>query len=171
MAAICGSSLSYSLLQSATGLLLDFSHPQTKENQMRTWIGTCNFNSKVDALRYYRSQECDADEVNRKIRDGDIVIGRPDTQPGDLLYLDSDGRYHLEYDPEVQRREIEVIFKDPRYNYSTEVNGTRKSVCQYFNQPISLAAIEKDGDGEAVLMRPRAIIFFDGESVTTAVNF
>tara|TARA_R110002111_G_scaffold262758_1_gene340749 strand:- start:56739 stop:57218 length:480 start_codon:yes stop_codon:yes gene_type:complete len=61
---------------------------------METLAGTANFVSKWDAIQYYKNQECDRTEVERKIKDSEIFIGPPSTLPGDTWFI-KEGRYHV----------------------------------------------------------------------------
>lgn len=63
---------------------------------MATIYGTHYFVSRAAAVKYYKSQESDAVEVDRKIKDGEIAIGRPEVPPGCRLLTDEDGRLHIE---------------------------------------------------------------------------
>lgn len=65
--------------------------PKTKVPSGTTW-GTSNFVSKKAAFNYYKLYDCDAKEVNRKIRDGEISIGVPVVKEGRLI-LNDEGRY------------------------------------------------------------------------------
>jgi hypothetical protein len=60
-----------------------------------TTVGTANFMSRRHAIKYYKDHECDLKEVNRKLDDGEIIIGRPARELGTLITVDVDGRYHL----------------------------------------------------------------------------
>jgi hypothetical protein len=61
---------------------------------MATLVGTAHFVTRLDAIQYYKSQECDRKEVDRKIKDGEIFIGPPSTIPGDTWTI-IEGRYHV----------------------------------------------------------------------------
>lgn len=64
---------------------------------MATRYNTACFVSKEAAIKYFDSQECDSEEVERKIAAGEIFIGKPNCSPGDRIGLDlSEGRYFLE---------------------------------------------------------------------------
>lgn len=66
-----------------------------KPKFVTSW-GTPNFVSKTAAIRYYKTQECDTAEVNRKIKDGEIEIGYPKVPEGMTLWIDhEEGRYML----------------------------------------------------------------------------
>lgn len=63
--------------------------------------GTSHFRSRTAAIDYYLDYEENyataAKEVDRKIADGEIHIGRPDLKPGQRLTLiDSGNRYAIE---------------------------------------------------------------------------
>jgi len=55
--------------------------------------GTHHFVTELAAVTYYASQECDRAEVKRKIRSGEIAIGRPPKRADSHVQADSDGRY------------------------------------------------------------------------------
>ena len=61
-----------------------------------TWMGTSHFVSKTAAINYYKSYGNDTEEVNRKLRDGELQIGRPKSLPGRATRVDEDGRWHVE---------------------------------------------------------------------------
>jgi hypothetical protein len=59
--------------------------------------GTANFVSKAAAVRYYRDYGFDAADVDRKIAEGEIHIGKPTLKPGDRLVVVYNGtRYAIE---------------------------------------------------------------------------
>lgn len=61
-----------------------------------TSTGTSNFVSKKAAIKYYQNYDCDVEEVNRKIKDGEIEIGRPKVPEGMTLWVNQEeGRYML----------------------------------------------------------------------------
>jgi hypothetical protein len=61
-----------------------------------TFSGTANFISKAAANKYYKSQGYDLAEVNRKIKDGEIFIGKPEVPKGMTLKVNrEEGRYVL----------------------------------------------------------------------------
>ena len=61
-------------------------------------IGTSHFVSLMDAIRYYRPYGFDASDVERKIADGEIHIGPPETGKGRLLTIDCGMRYAIAYE-------------------------------------------------------------------------
>jgi hypothetical protein len=67
-------------------------------------IGTCFFRSRRDAIRYYRSQGYDLtayemhNEIERKIRDGEISIGNPPPKELYVVKWDADGLAYYELD-------------------------------------------------------------------------
>lgn len=63
---------------------------------MSNRYGTNHFTATRCALAYYRGQGYDAEEVQEKLEDGEIVIGRPQAKPGQSVKIDSDGRYWIE---------------------------------------------------------------------------
>lgn len=54
--------------------------------------GTSNFVSLSAATRYYRDYGYDASDVKRKIREGEIHIGKPSLKPGERLGLTDGGK-------------------------------------------------------------------------------
>jgi 2-polyprenyl-3-methyl-5-hydroxy-6-metoxy-1,4-benzoquinol methylase len=57
-------------------------------------IGTHHFASLAQAITWHRIHaDSDAQEVARKIKDGEIVIGRPEEKDSTLVAADSFGRY------------------------------------------------------------------------------
>ena len=61
-----------------------------------TFSGTPNFVNKRAATNYYKSQGYDLAEVNRKLRDGEIFIGKPVVPKGMTLKVNrEEGRYVL----------------------------------------------------------------------------
>lgn len=64
---------------------------------MATRFGTACFVSRKAAIKYFKAQECDAQEVDRKLASGEIFIGKPNCSPGDRILLDRvEGRFILE---------------------------------------------------------------------------
>jgi hypothetical protein len=63
--------------------------------------GTSHFESRVAAIRYYRPYGYDdvGAAVDRKLAEGEIHIGKPETKPGQRVWLDTkEGRYFMEDD-------------------------------------------------------------------------
>lgn len=61
------------------------------------------------------------------------------------------------YDPHIKMRTIKVCFADPQYDYSTDINGTRKSVCDYFrNARLNVGAFPSEN-----MQTPIAIEFVE----------
>lgn len=58
-------------------------------------IGTCYFPSRNSAIHYYKSQLFDAIEVDRKIAEGEIIIGKPPVNRDQFLLVNKEGRYVL----------------------------------------------------------------------------
>lgn len=55
--------------------------------------GTCHFVTKADAVRYYTDPEV----VERKLKDGEIKIGKPPLKEGEKLKINGrEGRYFIE---------------------------------------------------------------------------
>lgn len=57
------------------------------------FIGTSHFISRAAAIRYYRPYGTDAAEVDRKLADGEIHIGKPE---GTASIIPGEGRYRVE---------------------------------------------------------------------------
>lgn len=65
-----------------------------------TKYGTSYFPTRGNAIRYYRAYENDpAAAVERKLKAGEIHIGKPPTKPGDVLTIE-DCRYHVTEGPQ-----------------------------------------------------------------------
>ena len=60
-----------------------------------TFYGTCNFVSIQAANRYYKSMGYNAADVDRKLSEGEIIIGKPETPEGMKLMVNGEGRYVL----------------------------------------------------------------------------
>lgn len=131
---------------------------------MTTWIGTEHFISRARLYRYYRSQEYDMIAIEQKLKEGLCKIGRPDVKLGDLTFVNDEGRYCIEFDAEVKMRGVSLRFADQRYNYSTSINGTRKSICAYFNTMLNVAPMGASYD---VMMKPKMITFLDEDKHRT----
>lgn len=58
-------------------------------------IGTNNFESHDAACRYYATYGLCASDVDAKISNSEIVIGRPEIPKGHAIYVNDDGRYGL----------------------------------------------------------------------------
>ena len=59
-------------------------------------VGTNHFISLYHAYKYYRTQQVDSIQVNEKIKNGEIKIGRPDTRPDErIVLLDENCRYGI----------------------------------------------------------------------------
>lgn len=127
---------------------------------MTTKYGTQFFVSRRAAIKYYKTQEVDVADVDRRLREGEITIGMPPNVPGEVIELNrEEGRYFIHDDPS-KRHVVSLQFRDSRYDYRTEVNGTRKEICKYFQQPLSMSAQSpSDGDGETILLQPIRISF------------
>lgn len=60
-------------------------------------IGTPNFTSRAAAVRYYRDYGYEPYEVDLKISEGEIHIGRPTPGPGEsIVLIDGGRRYAVE---------------------------------------------------------------------------
>jgi hypothetical protein len=57
--------------------------------------GTCHFQTKRDAINYYKHQGETADDINRKAKEGEIAFGPPEAKAGETFWLDEDRRYHI----------------------------------------------------------------------------
>lgn len=73
---------------------------------MAITIGTCHFVSKAAAINYYKSQEHDMASVDQKIRESEIVIGRPEVPHGYDLRVNDEGRYVLVDDMPGENRRL-----------------------------------------------------------------
>jgi hypothetical protein len=59
--------------------------------------GTSHFVSKRSARRYYAYENATMADIDRKLADGEIHIGRPPLQPGQhLVLIDQFTRYAIE---------------------------------------------------------------------------
>jgi hypothetical protein len=65
-----------------------------RETRMHT-IGTAHFISLGAAIRYYRPYGFDKADVARKVAEGEIYIGKPETKPNEEIFT-RDGRYHIQ---------------------------------------------------------------------------
>lgn len=60
-------------------------------------IGTSYFVSKAAAVRYYAYEHATESDIDRKLAEGLIHVGKPDLKPGDRLStIDSGTRYAIE---------------------------------------------------------------------------
>lgn len=60
-------------------------------------IGTSYFVSKQAALKYYAYERATMVDINRKIDEGLIHIGKPELKPGQILSIIDDGtRYAVQ---------------------------------------------------------------------------
>ena len=60
-------------------------------------IGTCNFATFEDAVLYYKKQQIGEQQVLRKLKSGEIQIGKPRIRKGERLHIDpKEGRYIIE---------------------------------------------------------------------------
>lgn len=61
-----------------------------------TITGTSHFVSMTAAIRYYDQYGCSVNEVETKLADGEIHIGKPDLKPGQTLsVIPNEGRYQI----------------------------------------------------------------------------
>jgi hypothetical protein len=60
-------------------------------------VGTSHFVSRKAAIRYYRDYHYPNTEaaVDRKLADGEISLGKPETKPDEDLFV-REGRYHIQ---------------------------------------------------------------------------
>ena len=66
---------------------------------MKTRTGTSYFKSFDAAFRYYKDYGFNYGDVQRKIQDGEIHIGKPTLKPNQKLVLNTEeGRYFIEED-------------------------------------------------------------------------
>lgn len=131
---------------------------------MSTMTRPCHFVTRAALVRYYKSQEYDIAAIQQKLDEGAVFVGRPILPLGDLCDVNDEGRYVIYDDPEQKMRSVRLLFADSKYNYVTSCNGTRKSVCQYFNNPLNVG----DEQNELIL-NPIGIVFIgaDGKHETT----
>lgn len=58
------------------------------------YTGTNHFISLKAAIRYYKDYDIDEMQVEQKINEGSIIIGKPEAKPGQKIVLDQrEGRY------------------------------------------------------------------------------
>ena len=69
---------------------------EAAEGATMTRWGTSHFESIAAAEKYYRCYGVTKDNVGRKIAEGEIHIGKPETKDGQHLGLDEDRRYWIE---------------------------------------------------------------------------
>ena len=73
-------------------------------------IGTSHFRSRSAAVRYYARQGENAAAVDRKLKAGEIHLGKPPLERGDTLSLIKDeGRYQIER----RERPVDIEVLDP----------------------------------------------------------
>ena len=125
---------------------------------MTTYVGTCYFVDRLRLIKYYKSQEYDIEAIRQKLDEGACFVGRPLIKTGDIVVLNDEGRYVIEDDPHVAMRSVRIRFEDPRYNYVTQINGTRKEICKYFDDYLNMAPTGVDYDE---MMKPIGIVFLD----------
>jgi hypothetical protein len=58
-------------------------------------IGTAHFVSRKAAERYYRDYGYGPAEVDLKIAEGEISLGKPEVKPFEELFV-REGRYHIQ---------------------------------------------------------------------------
>jgi hypothetical protein len=58
-------------------------------------IGTAHFVSKAAAYRYYLAQRLTHNDVERKLAEGEIFIGKPETKANESVFI-REGRYHIQ---------------------------------------------------------------------------
>jgi hypothetical protein len=60
-------------------------------------VGTSNFVSPEAAVEYYRPMRFTRADIDRKIAEKEIIVGRPDIKPGQrLIVIDGATRYAIE---------------------------------------------------------------------------
>jgi hypothetical protein len=112
---------------------------------------------------YVRSIECgwkgqvikiewqNGDEMLRcQYRHPDGSLAEDDTRwfaPADVRLVSDD--------PFIAMRGIRVVFADPKYNFETDINGTREDICRYYNRSMMVGS----GDTDERFARPIAIEF------------
>jgi hypothetical protein len=73
-------------------------------------------------------------------------------------------------DPEILMRSIRVIFRESRFNYQTQINGTRKRIGEYFRG--AQIDVTRNPDGEEIIRTPWKLEFIsDVETDATIVMF
>lgn len=60
-------------------------------------------------------------------------------------------------DPHIAMRGIRVVFADERYNFVTDINGTRRSIVAYYSREPLNVSPDPERD---LLLRPVCIEFF-----------
>jgi len=125
---------------------------------MTTYTGTCYFVDRFKLIKYYKSQGHDIESIRQKLDEGACFVGKPPAELGDIVRVNDEGRYVIEDDPHVAMRSVRIRFQDPRYNYVTTINGTRKEICKYFNCYLNVAPM---GSSYDEMMKPIGIVFLD----------
>lgn len=65
--------------------------------KLKTRIGTCHFVSLDAAERYYADYGYGAAEVAEKLAAGEIAVGRPEAEAGQIVgVISGEGRYYIE---------------------------------------------------------------------------
>jgi hypothetical protein len=59
-------------------------------------------------------------------------------------------------DPFIKMRAVKVMFADSKYDYSTNINGTRAMIADHFRQPLNMGQGGKDD-----MQTPIRIYFLD----------
>jgi len=59
-------------------------------------IGTSHFNSFASAVKYYNQYGFDVEDIETKITNKEIFVGKPLLKEGEMLSTDNDGRYQIE---------------------------------------------------------------------------
>lgn len=60
--------------------------------------GTANFKTVLHLKKYYKVYYGFSDEeIDEKLARGECSVGKPRTRDGEVLTLDADGRYHVEW--------------------------------------------------------------------------
>jgi hypothetical protein len=67
----------------------------TKEKDTIMLIGTAYFVNEAAAIKYYAKQEVDEESVEEYIKEGLIIIGKPEEKEGTKIVIDEQGRYWL----------------------------------------------------------------------------
>lgn len=68
-------------------------------------------------------------------------------------------------DPHIAMRTIRLIFAESQYNYSTNINGTRKEIVDYFRG----APLNVGGSDERETIRSPIAIEFIGQGITVVL--
>lgn len=92
-----------------------------------------------------------------------VVVGIDEANAEINLYsrFDHISRLELEEidDPDIAMRTIKVAFDDAKYDYQTNINGTRGSIVEYFGHNLFNVGVFPD----EVMRRPRRLEFIGND--------